>query len=76
MEDWLTVEEGAAYVKVPKRTFLDWIRKGTIKAYTLSGTKRRVYRVRKQDIDSELLAKPVVDSRVPAVSQRKVGRAA
>jgi excisionase family DNA binding protein len=67
MEDWLTVEEGASYVKVPKRTFLNWIRNGTIKAYTLSGTKRRVYRVRKQDIDDGLLQKPVVQCHLPAV---------
>jgi len=67
MEDWLTVEEAAVYLKVPKRTLLAWIRGGNVRAYALSGTKRRVYRLRKADIDSEILAKPVVDSRVPAV---------
>jgi excisionase family DNA binding protein len=67
MEDWLTVEEAALYLKVQKRTLLAWIRGGSVPAYALSGTKRRVYRLRKDDIDSELFAKPVVDSRMPAV---------
>ena len=67
MEDWLTVEEAAVYLKIPKRTLLAWIRSGKVPAYALSGTKRRVYRLLKKDIDSELLAKPVVDSRLPAV---------
>jgi len=67
MEDWLTVEEAAVYLKVSKRTLLAWIRDCKVPAHVLSGTKRRVYRLRKDDIDSELLARPVVDSRMPAV---------
>lgn len=75
MEDWLTVEEAAVYLKVPKRTLLAWIRAGKVRAYALSGTKRRVYRLRKEDIDYGLLAKPVIDCAAPAVL-RKGGRVA
>jgi excisionase family DNA binding protein len=67
MDEWMTVDEAAVYLKVLKRTLLAWIRDGKVKAYSLSGTKRRVYRLRKEDIDSGLLAKPVVKCTEPAV---------
>ncbi|PYV52808.1 MAG: hypothetical protein DMG97_35375 [Acidobacteria bacterium] len=60
--EWLTAAEAAAYVKVKPRSLLLWVRQGKVKAYALSGTKRRVWRLRKEDLDAALLASPVVPS--------------
>ena len=37
-----------------------WVRQGKLQAYALSGTKRRIWRFRKEDLDAALLSKPVV----------------
>ena len=44
--EWLTAIEGAKYLKVKVRTLLLWVRQGKVKAFALSGTKRRVWRFR------------------------------
>lgn len=62
MSDWLTSTEAGAYLKVKPRTLLLWVRQGKIKGFALSGTKRRVWRFRKEDLDDALLSKPVIDS--------------
>lgn len=59
---WLTTEEAASYLKVRTRTLLLWVRQGKLPAYSLSGTKRHVWRFRQEDLDSTLLSKPVVSS--------------
>jgi excisionase family DNA binding protein len=64
--DWLTAGEAAEYLKVKKRSLLLWVREGKIKAYALSGTKRRVWRFRREDLDSALFAS-VIPSASPAV---------
>jgi excisionase family DNA binding protein len=58
--EWLTAKEAAAYLKVKTRSLLRWARLGNVRAYTLSGTRRHVWRFRKADLDAALLAKPVV----------------
>jgi excisionase family DNA binding protein len=58
--DWLTASEAAAYLKVKSRSLLLWVRQGKLPAYALSGTKRRIWRFRKEDLDSVLFSKPVV----------------
>jgi excisionase family DNA binding protein len=69
--DWLTAVEAAEYLKVKKRSLLLWVREGKIKAYVLSGTKRRVWRFRPEDLDSALFAS-VIPSASPAVlTERK-----
>jgi excisionase family DNA binding protein len=60
--EWLTVEEAAAYLKVKPRSLLLWVRDGKVPAYALSGIVRRVWRFRKEDLDSSLLSKAVVSS--------------
>lgn len=60
--EWLTAAEVAAYLKVQTRTVLLWTRQGKIKAYALSGTKRRVWRYLRSDVDSLLFGNPVVCS--------------
>lgn len=60
--DWLTAAEAAQYLKVKARSLLLWVRQGKVRAYALSGTKRRVWRFRKEDLDAALLAFAVVPS--------------
>jgi len=55
--DWMTTAEGARYLRVKHRTLLLWVRQGKLKGYALSGTKRRVWRFRRADLDQALLAK-------------------
>jgi excisionase family DNA binding protein len=50
--DWLTASEAADYLKVKPRSLLLWVRQGKVQAYALSGTKRRIWRFRKEDLDS------------------------
>jgi excisionase family DNA binding protein len=64
--DWLTAGEAAEYLKVKKRSLLLWVRQGKVKAYALSGKKRRIWRFRREDLDSALFAN-VVPSASPAV---------
>jgi excisionase family DNA binding protein len=60
--EWLTAEEAAGYLKARPRTLLLWVRQGKVKAFALSGTKRRVWRFRKEDLDAALLSTSVLDS--------------
>ncbi len=65
--EWLTAGEAAQYLKVKVRTLLLWVRQGKMKAFALSGTKRRVWRFRHSDLDSALLESPVLPSQSPSV---------
>jgi len=65
--EWLTAEEAAQYLKVKIRSLLLWVRQGKVNAFALSGTKRRVWRFRREDLDSALLSRPVVSSLPPTV---------
>jgi excisionase family DNA binding protein len=65
--DWLTASEAAEYLRVKPRTLLLWVRQQKVQAYALSGTKRRVWRFQRQDLDSALLAHPVLPSKPPTV---------
>ncbi len=61
--DWLTAAEAAEYLRVKTRSLLLWVRQGKLQAYALSGTKRRIWRFRKEDLDSVLFASPVIPSK-------------
>jgi excisionase family DNA binding protein len=65
--DWLTAKEAAKYLKVKPRTLLLWVRQGKVKAFALSGTKRRVWRFRQADLDAVLLESAVLLSESPSV---------
>lgn len=65
--EWLTAEEAAKHLKVKTRTLLLWVRQNKVKAFALSGTKRRVWRFRQQDLDAALLESPVLPSVAPSV---------
>ena len=71
--EWLTAAEAASYLKVKPRSLLLWVRQGKVQAYALTGTQRRVWRFRKEDLDAALLSRPVVSSDAPAVlTERRV----
>ncbi|HLX84414.1 MAG TPA: helix-turn-helix domain-containing protein [Terriglobales bacterium] len=71
--DWLTAREASAYLKVKPRSLLLWVRQGKVQAYALTGTHRRVWRFRKEDLDAALLSRPVVSSDAPAVlTERRI----
>jgi excisionase family DNA binding protein len=65
--EWLTAMEAAAYLKVKVRTLLLWARQGKVKAFALSGTKRRVWRFRRADLDAALWESAVLPSKSPSV---------
>jgi excisionase family DNA binding protein len=65
--EWLTVTEAANHLKVKPRTLLLWVRQGKMKAFALSGTKRRVWRFRHADLDAALLESSVLPSISPSV---------
>jgi excisionase family DNA binding protein len=65
--EWLTVAEAAQHLKIKPRTLLLWVRQGKVKAFSLSGTKRRVWRFRQADLDAALLESPVLTSTTPSV---------
>lgn len=67
MTEWLTVNEAARYLKVKPRSLLLWARQGKIKGFALSGTKRRVWRFLREDLDDALLAHPVLPSAAPTM---------
>jgi excisionase family DNA binding protein len=69
--DWLTADEAAAYLRVKPRSLLLWVRQGKIKGYALSGTKRRIWRFLRSDLDAALLAKPLVTSPSSAVLKER-----
>ena len=53
--EWLTAAEAACYLRIQTRTLLMWTREGKVKGFSLSGTKRRVWRYRRVDLDGLLL---------------------
>jgi excisionase family DNA binding protein len=65
---WLTATEAAQHLKIKPRTILQWVRQGKVKAFALSGTKRRVWRFRREDLDAALMAHPVLISFPPSVA--------
>ena len=65
--EWLTAKEAAKHLKVKPRTLLLWVRQGKLQAYGLSGTKRHIWRFRRQDLDAALLESAVLPSESPSV---------
>jgi excisionase family DNA binding protein len=69
--DWLTAREAAEYLKVKKRSLLLWVRQGKLKAYGLSGTKRRIWRFRREGLDSALFASVVACDSLTVLNERR-----
>jgi excisionase family DNA binding protein len=53
--EWLTAKEAAQHLKVKTRTMLMWVRQGKVKGYALSGTRRRVWRFLRSDLNAKLI---------------------
>jgi excisionase family DNA binding protein len=65
---WLTAREAAQYLNVKVRTILLWARQGRVKAYALTGTRRRIWGFLHADLDAIVTQKkPVVSSAQPSV---------
>ena len=71
--EWLTVAGAARYLQVKPRTLLLWVRQRKVQAYGLSGTKRRIWRFRRADLEAALLAHPVIGSASPTVLSKGRG---
>jgi len=56
---WLTATEAARYLKVEPRTLMLWARQGKVKGFTLSGTRRHVWRFQQRDLDAMLTSPSV-----------------
>ena len=52
MNTWLNTQEAAKHLGVKPRTLLMWVRQGKIPAHALSGTKRRVWRFLRDELDA------------------------
>jgi integrase len=52
--EWLTSAEAALYLKINRRTLLQYARQGKVRAYILSGTQRHVWRFKTSDLDAML----------------------
>jgi excisionase family DNA binding protein len=57
--EWLTSDEAALYLKIERRTLLQWVRQGKVRGYILSGTQRHVWRFKTSDLDA-MLSMPAV----------------
>jgi len=62
VSEWLTSAEAALYLKVERRTLLQWVRQGKVRAYILSGTQRHVWRFKTTDLDAMLSVPAVLSS--------------
>jgi excisionase family DNA binding protein len=51
---WMTTAEAADYLRIERRTLLKWVREGSIRAYSLHGTKRRTWRFLREDLDAAM----------------------
>lgn len=60
--EWLTSDEAALYLKIERRTLLQWVRQGKVRGYMLSGTQRHVWRFKTSDLDAMLSVPAVLSS--------------
>jgi excisionase family DNA binding protein len=65
--EWLTAKEAAEHLRVKARTLLLWTRQGKVNGYALSGSRRRVWRYLRAELDAAVLGKPVLCSILPSV---------
>ena len=63
LTEWLTAKEAAEHLKVETRTVLTWVRQGKLRAYSLSGTRRHVWRFLHTDLDAMLTGPSVAEPR-------------
>lgn len=75
--EWLTSTEAALYLKIDRRTLLQYARQGKVQAYILSGTQRHVLRFKISDLDAMLTVSPTLssDEKVRAESPHIQGHA-
>jgi excisionase family DNA binding protein len=66
MNEWLTLNEAAAYLKVRPRTLALWARQGKVPSHKLSGTQRCIWRFLRPELDAMLLTSSAVSAEMEA----------
>jgi len=56
VNEWLTLNEAASYLKVAPRTLALWARQKKVPAHRLSGIRRCVWRFLRPELDAMLCA--------------------
>jgi len=54
MNEWLTLEEAAAHLKIKPRTLALWARQKKVPAHRLSGIRRCIWRFLRPELDAML----------------------
>ena len=54
MNDWLTLNEAASYLKINPRTLALWARQKKVPAHRLSGVHRCIWRFLRAELDAML----------------------
>ena len=54
MNEWLTLNEAAAYLKIQPRTLAVWARQKKVPAHRLSGIQRCIWRFLRPELDAML----------------------
>jgi excisionase family DNA binding protein len=54
MNEWLTLNEAASYLKIQPRTLALWARQKKVPAHRLSGVQRLVWRFLRSELDAML----------------------
>ena len=62
MNEWLTLNEAADYLKVKPRTLALWARQRKIPGHQLSGIRRHVWRFLRHELDGAMLGLSSADS--------------
>ena len=55
MNEWLTLNEAASYLKIHPRTLAAWARQKKVPAHQLSGIQRHVWRFLRHELDGAIL---------------------
>ena len=56
IEQWLTLREAAAYLRIRPATLGLWVRSGKVPGHKLSGIRRHVWRFLRSELDAMLNA--------------------
>jgi excisionase family DNA binding protein len=73
VNDWMTSEEAAEYLRAKPRSVQLWTRQGKLKGHAVTGSKRHRWLYLKRELDAALIGGAVVSCESPAVlKERKV----
>jgi excisionase family DNA binding protein len=67
MNEWLTLNEAASYLKIKRRTLALWVRQKKVPAHRLSGVQRCIWRFLRPELDAMLGLSPAGSAEREAV---------